>query len=229
MLKRTEPSAPRPATTAHDDIVERALALIQPKPEQTAGVRKRVVEAIARIHPVHGLFSGDTEQERAAEKRECDEFAGAMRTAIAALDRPTMDVVSGEINDEVTFGETMMGVVLEEQRGHHGTYTETARRVHRLRKELAALAAAAEADSSILKAKCGRRTDPVKWAAAIAAYETLRDYGIRPSLYKGGTYFQLAAVLYEGVTGRADEDFSRACTQVARVWGKALLRWSAPE
>jgi hypothetical protein len=83
MLKQTPCSKPKPASAPHDDIVERALQLIKPEPEQTEKARKRVARAIARIR-----LCGERPPRPAWTRQEYREFASALRTAIAALEHP---------------------------------------------------------------------------------------------------------------------------------------------
>jgi hypothetical protein len=94
MLKRTPPSAPppsapEPASATHDDdIIERALELIKPKPERIEEARKQVAFAIARVK-----WASDEppRQARAAYNREIHEFIAALKAAIAALEQPPID------------------------------------------------------------------------------------------------------------------------------------------
>jgi hypothetical protein len=182
MLKQTPPSAPRPASATHDDIIERALQLIKPKPEQTAEARKRVVFIIDWVTFNIALDTALTSACAPPTNREIDKFADALRATIAALEHPmARGLVIGKLNPDDLL---------------------------RLRTELGSIVEAAVST----RKKEGPRAKMDKRIAAAHAYLLLHQFGrVEPTLYKDGAFLQLAALLYEGATGIAGADFSRAC------------------
>jgi hypothetical protein len=69
----------------------------------------------------------------------------------------------------------------------------------------------------------GSRIDAAKKrAAADCAFDILWAWSSRgrPTLYRGGPYFELAALLFELATGKRDGDVERAC---ARVYKERML------
>jgi hypothetical protein len=79
--------------------------------------------------------------------------------------------------------------------------------------------------------RSGARKNWKKHATACVAYNLLRFDGIKPTLSDGGPFFELASILYEGETGIAGADLSRACRIVfherASAWDNNLHpNWS---
>jgi hypothetical protein len=68
-----------------DSVLDRALQLLQPKPERIEEVREQVAFAIARVKWASYEPTG---LERAAYNREIHEFIAALKAAIAALEQP---------------------------------------------------------------------------------------------------------------------------------------------
>jgi hypothetical protein len=182
MLQRKSQSAPKPASA--DKVVTRALQLVDPKPEQTEEARTQVVDAIATIKRVGEHMPGPE-----TTKRELRELASALRRAIAAVERPS------------PWGTWALGAAPR----------LTAVRLRSLCGEFAAIAEAAEWLQARLVVRKGPQVSGKRWVAALEADRLLRTYRVEPTLSAEGAFFQLAATLYEGATGIADADLSRAC------------------
>jgi hypothetical protein len=71
----------------------------------------------------------------------------------------------------------------------------------------------------------GRRWDDVKVLAALHAHNALKEYGGVPTLTEGGAFYTLASILYEGATGKAEQDLSPYCRNLGRVSGRYRLRF----
>jgi hypothetical protein len=215
MLKRTPPSARKPASATHDNIMEMALELIKPNPAQTEKVHDEVGAAILTIMEV--------ERQPATSKRELHEIASALRGAVAALKRWEEQWEHSALTDglvrtndqlcELTDDQILVLQLTDDQLDQ---LLATDNQLPSLRKKLAAIAELAEAKRRRLEASMrkGRPKAIQKTTAAFFAHRLLRTYGGKPTLSTNGAFFQLAAVLYAGATGIADADLSQACRRI---------------
>jgi hypothetical protein len=80
MLQRNSRSAPRPASD--DDVVTRALKIIDPKLKHDEGARQQVVDAIARV----ARASEHRKPPPYRNSREVHKVTRALRTAMTALE-----------------------------------------------------------------------------------------------------------------------------------------------
>jgi hypothetical protein len=199
MLKRTPRSALKPASAAHDDIVERALQLIKPKPDRIEEARERVafIIEILKQAPDHKPATAAT------DRLEFRAIANRLRRAVEALD--------------YDFAPLVIFWTLEAQVGHKIKYKRADNRLRNLRRELTAYADYAEARSRATLDPKGPGANLKKLVAAGMARQALLDHGVKPTLYEDGAYYQLTAVVYEGATGIADANISRACRHMAGI------------
>jgi hypothetical protein len=212
MLEKRPRRARKPAT--HDnvaDVVERALLLIKPKPEQAEDAREQVVNAIAAVRSVNGWYENLT----APQKRELRALRKGVRglgEVIAALEPhvpPDHDPDPWRLDVEHPFfDEPFVEYCLDEAR--------------ELRQVLADIADSAErkwrGTGISIGNKIGTprkpRANPKKMAAAWRAHELLLAYGLKPTLSVESAFIQLAAALYEGGTGSPGTTLERACRTV---------------
>jgi hypothetical protein len=153
----------------NDEIVARALALIDPKPERAEEARRQITRAIA-------IISEPEPKDPLPDNRQIRKVASALQAASAVLKHPWV----WEFADDW----------------------------RQLCERLETIATNPEA---VCLTKRGPRLSEKKWMAARSAYSILRSHGAKPTLYRDGAWFQLAATLYEGATGIADANLERAC------------------
>jgi hypothetical protein len=65
-----------------------------------------------------------------------------------------------------------------------------------------------------------------KAVAAVCAHNVLKEYGGVTTLTEGGPFYVLASILYEGATGKAEQDLSPYCRKLGRL--SSRYRMSAP-
>jgi hypothetical protein len=56
----------------------------------------------------------------------------------------------------------------------------------------------------------------VKGVAALFARDILKEHGRIPTCTEGGAFYALACILYEGATGKAEQDLSQYCRNVGK-------------
>jgi hypothetical protein len=201
MLEKKSRIASKLAGERHDDdlnpeIVTRAmtaaLELIGPNPNQYNEVLEELADAITQVWNIPDRVPGP-----ATDKRELREIASALRRAAAALDH--------------SFAVAVIVWDLEEQVDEYVAREPTEDRVRSLRKQLIEIAESAESHSRRIQVRKGPQQNGKKLWAAYFAYYLLEHHGAKPTLSAEGVFFQLAATLYEGATGIANVDLSRAC------------------
>jgi hypothetical protein len=66
--------------------------------------------------------------------------------------------------------------------------------------------------------------DDAKVVAAVCAHSALKEYGVTPTLTVDGAFYELASILYEGATGKKEQDLTQYCRQLGRVSGRYRMR-----
>jgi hypothetical protein len=201
VMEKKSHIASKPAGERHHDdfnpeIATRAtmaaLELIDPNPNQHNEVLEELAGAIIHVWNIPDRVPGP-----ATDKQELREIASALRRAAAALDHP--------------FAVSVIVWDLEEQVRKYVAREPTEDRVRSLRKQLIEIAESAESHSRRTQVRKGPQQNGKKLWAAFFAYHLLERHGVKPTLSAEGVFFQLAATLYEGATGIANVDLSRAC------------------
>jgi hypothetical protein len=187
-------SAPR---SLSPDVLQQCVAIIKP----AAGSRERCTESIAigfnmlvGIHADPELFGAAFQ---ADTRRKTRELARALKKAMIAMYKQPWAWVFSEL-----------GAV-------PGADEQAEQEWERVVLYLAYAWADAERELAVLKT---RPADMLKRFCALVAYDVLGECGARrPTLTIDGPFFQLAAVLYEAVTGASEANLERACRSVFRT------------
>jgi hypothetical protein len=201
MLKRTPPSAPKPAAEAAASALPELSAAVKlflrhscPKEFPKFLIRRqkvgrRVMRLVGshlqqEINAAIGMvFLRAANITPAAQRSEYRELRDAALRMIKALGHTHGTNVLGRGKAILLYNRLVL----------------TARAVNR-----------AMESTSVRK---GPRS-PQKHEAALRAYQLLRTSGTTPTLSEDGPFFELAKLLYEGGTGIVNADLSRACRQV---------------
>jgi hypothetical protein len=185
------------------EILERALRLIGPVPKKEESCREAIAFQIAFMKSSHSVPRGRPSR---AMKMELDTLARAVRKAARLTDALSIQSVA------FIFGSLKGGPGFHVSDARAGARSDICQTL----KKFAALIEMKSASIYILKG--APRPDPIKMQAAGNAYQLLTRFGAgRPTLTVGGSFYELASVLYEAATGSADVDVERYCRTVSQI------------
>jgi hypothetical protein len=164
-------------------IIDECIALIAPAAQHETECRRQI-----EIHDVLSWIrrAGTTPAARKADREALLRFADALADAAALLN--------------------------ETRCGHYLSLELHAFDAASTSKELETLVTAAREAAGNMDVKGGMPRNYKKLAAAYWAHQLIKHYGSkRPTLTDGGSYYQLASVLYGAATGEHGVDLSRQC------------------
>ncbi len=189
-------------------VVDRALALIEPKADQRDACALQVRTHVALLRTV-AAESANAPQPHVMKEVIDQKIEPALRRLQIHLD-PKRPAPSHAFAVDLLF--RMSGV---EQRAFVAA-------IKRL------IDAADSSRKALVVPKPSRfKWDDVKALAAKYADTLVRAFGARPpTKYAGGRFYALAALLYEAATGRQEDagHFAQYCRQLGRIRGGIILK-----
>jgi hypothetical protein len=176
-------------------VVERALALIEPKPDQREACAEEVCTHVALLHMV------------------VTDLANAPQP-------PAMKAV---VHDKIEPVLRKLQAALAKHPTHSHAFAVDLLFLAQLDRLIDAAKFVPQA--LVAPKPSRYKWDDAKGVAAKYADTLLRRFSAqRPTKYPGGAFYALASVLYEGATGERDVDLEKYCRQLGRIRGGHVLR-----
>jgi hypothetical protein len=185
-----------------EEIVERALQLIGPLPNQIEACRHSINTWIAVI----GGFRGRKERSSGEINYDIEKLLGALRRTKAALNK-LFKAGSGLHLPMTTFdgSDIVRSILANTQYKSEWTdfYNLVSKKITLLERRYNSAR------------KGGPVSDPAKLISALHSFDLLMDFGRkRPTKTSGGVFYELASLLYEGAIGVQNANLERYCRKI---------------
>jgi hypothetical protein len=174
------------------EILNRAMALIEPSREQEASCKADIEQALRLLRLYPSLLSNDGY----VSLRGVREELSAVRNTAKQLQKKLRSI---------------RWLIVLALFGDHEQAIAFLDRLDRLEQDATDLV---ERSQSAPARKGGSQIDVFKRLAAGFAFMLMKKFGKRPTKTTTGPYYELASVLYEGATGLAGASLDRICRKM---------------